>query len=106
MTKTRIYADSEAEGDTRYSSRIKMRLKDGRELSAYEPYPKGSPKNPMSKEELRTKFLRLTQDIIERKQAEHIIEIVDRLEKLNDLRDLTKLLLRDRANEEQGVRSS
>ena len=105
MTKTKIYADSEAVGDKRYSSRIKMRLKDGRELSAYEPYPKGSPRNPMSKEDLRTKFLRLTQNIIEREQAERINEMVDQLEQLNDLRELTKLLVSDRVSEEKSVKS-
>ena len=100
IKKTKIYADPEAVGDKRYSSRIKMRLRNGRELRAYEPYPKGSPRNPLSKEDLRTKFLRLTQDIIERKQAECINEVVDQLEQLNDIRDLTHLLRRDRLDEE------
>jgi 2-methylcitrate dehydratase PrpD len=105
IKKTKIYADPEAVGDKRYSTRIKMRLKDGRELRAHEPYPKGSPRNPMSKDDLRTKFLRLTQDIIDRNQAERINEVVDRLEKLMDLRDLTKLLIRDRVGEDKSVKS-
>lgn len=77
----------------KFSSRVEIRLKDGSIVSAYVEYPKGSPSNPMREEEVEGKFLHLSSGIVSREKALRIIEIVRKLEDLDDLRRLTRLLV-------------
>jgi 2-methylcitrate dehydratase PrpD len=62
-------------------------------------YPRGSPENPLSHEELRDKFLALTSEVLTRSRAEAIRQSITRLEELEDISSLTLLLAKD-AHEE------
>jgi 2-methylcitrate dehydratase PrpD len=63
----------------RWPARVQLTLRDGRTLEAYVEYPKGDPENPLSDEELETKFHALTGPVIaEARQA----EILDALRRL------------------------
>jgi len=55
-------------------------------------YPKGDPRNPLSDEELYQKFVRWSGSSITPEKAEEIRDIVNHLENLDDINNLTELL--------------
>jgi len=76
-----------------YSSTVKIETEDGKEYSEYVKYPKGEPENDLTTDELNEKFKMLSTRILTEKRANKIIEAVNKLEKLEDIRKLTKLLI-------------
>jgi 2-methylcitrate dehydratase PrpD len=73
-------------------SRVIMRLKNGRTQTLHETFPKGSPQVPMTPEELRAKFEACTRPVIGEASARRIMEYVDRLESLTNIRSVTRML--------------
>jgi 2-methylcitrate dehydratase PrpD len=74
------------------SSIVEITVKDGKVFSKKLDYPKGDPENPASKEELREKFRHLATQVITPEAAEEVIDMIDRLERVQSMRDLTGLL--------------
>jgi len=54
--------------------------------------PKGYPKNPLTKAELERKFLDLAHLVLSNEQSRRIVEMIDGLEKIEDITLLTDLL--------------
>jgi len=52
---------------------------------------KGSPRRPLSKGELETKFRSLVNRVVKDEQTEKLIELINRLEQLPDIDGLTRL---------------
>lgn len=77
----------------RRPSRVTIRLKDGRSLSQRVDFPKGGRQVPMTREEIREKFVECARTAIDKEAAERVLDYLDRLENLNDLEPLCKLLL-------------
>ncbi|RLE13124.1 hypothetical protein DRJ04_04915 [Candidatus Aerophobetes bacterium] len=75
-----------------FPSIVEVILKNGRRLKVRVDSPKGSPKNPLSYEEVKKKFLALATKKISKKRAEQVIEVVDHLESLESIKQLTALL--------------
>jgi len=73
--------------------RVLIRLKDGRSFSRQVEFAKGSPEVPLSPQELRGKFSECARQAIDDKSTERILEYVERLETLKDIRPLCQLLL-------------
>lgn len=67
--------------------RVTLRLKDGGEITAEGADFKGTPTQPLTREELREKFLRLTADR-HRAKAERLFERLAQLERLDAIRGL------------------
>jgi 2-methylcitrate dehydratase PrpD len=67
-------------------------------------HPRGSPEEPLNREELRQKFSVLTREVITAARAEEIEQVIDRLEDLEDIRSLTALLAKE--SHEEVVRAS
>ena len=75
-------------------SKCEIKLKNGKILEAEsESDPKGFPKNPMTKEERLTKFYDQAVMVISREKADKIVEYVDQIEEMDDIRPLVKSLL-------------
>ena len=55
----------------------------------------GDYQSPASRQELEDKFTFLAQDILGEEQTKQVIETVDRLDTLEDIRELTALLRHD-----------
>ena len=70
-----------------------IRLKDGRSFSRQAEFAKGSAEAPLSPQELRAKFSECARQAIDDKSTERILEYVERLETLKDIRPLCQLLL-------------
>jgi 2-methylcitrate dehydratase PrpD len=73
-------------------SKVEIKLKDGRTLSRYVEYAKGGPQVPLSSQELRTKFVDCAKRVINETAMHGVLEYVDRLESLEDVVPLCRLL--------------
>jgi 2-methylcitrate dehydratase PrpD len=76
----------------RFSNRVEIILKNGRRFEKRIDFPKGSVEQPMSFDEGAEKFRSLSSGAMTESRAGRIVETVDRLEKLGDIRELTRLL--------------
>jgi len=71
-------------------SRVTVRLRDGREITKAVDAPKGDNTNPMTSKEVKDKFKGLFVDYGTDGQASLVIDAVDRLETLPDIRSLVQ----------------
>jgi len=76
----------------RWPANVEISVKDGSHLSKRIEHPKGSPQNPLSEEELKMKFLRLASHIMSQEDANGLLEMVNRLEQVDDVGELTNLI--------------
>lgn len=74
------------------SCRMTMEMDDGKEYVSQVDYPKGSIQNSMSDAELRAKFDSLTEPVLGKARGGQIAAMVEEIESLGDVRELTKLL--------------
>jgi 2-methylcitrate dehydratase PrpD len=77
----------------RYANRVAITLKDGRRFEARVDHARGSTERPLSLDEVAAKFCSLSAGALSREQAEQVIETVENLEMLDNLADLTRLLV-------------
>jgi len=56
-------------------------------------YPKGSSQNPMTEKEIEEKFLKNVEGILSEEKSNRVLSMVNRLEQLNDIKELTRLLI-------------
>lgn len=88
-----VHPEAEAAGYEKMTTLIDIDLTDGRRISGRADFGKGSPANPMSDDELATKFRECAAwGRLPRANAEKVITAVFNLEKLKNVRELTKLL--------------
>jgi 2-methylcitrate dehydratase PrpD len=77
------------------AARVTLSLRDGRTLSESVVTHHGDYQSPASRQELEDKFTFLAQDTLREEQTKQVIETVDRLDTLEDIRELTALLRHD-----------
>ena len=88
-----VHPVAEAAGYEKMTTIIEVELADGRKVSGRADFGKGSPANPMSDAELSDKFRECAAwGKLPKTDAEKVIELVFRLEKLKSVRELTRLL--------------
>jgi 2-methylcitrate dehydratase PrpD len=82
--------------DARYpallGARATIRMKDGRELTETVTYPSGEPENPISPEGLKEKFWSLISTLLPPPLAQCLVERIDGLERVDDVRRLIDIL--------------
>jgi len=95
--KVRLESDPELDKvyPERYPAAIEVQTVDGKKYSRRVDLPKGDPENPLTKEELEAKFVTLASYAINKTKAKEIIVLVDKLDELKDVRELTELLVPD-----------
>ena len=69
-----------------------VRTSDGRTMRSELTYPKGDPENPVTWDEMRTKFNLLSASVISSQRQKEIISAIDSLEQMDDVRQLASLL--------------
>ena len=87
----RIDASLPSNPDFRYFP-VMIRLRDGREVSAAQPLPRGHWKYPLQRSEWVGKFRENARRVLKEKNVEQVVELVDHLEDLSDVRVLTQAL--------------
>ncbi|HEX3702212.1 MAG TPA: hypothetical protein VHU82_02715, partial [Vicinamibacterales bacterium] len=73
-------------------ARIRVRLTDGRELSAAANGARGYPEHPASEEELAAKFLACAERQVPRERAVEALEMLSAIERLENVRSLAGIL--------------
>ena len=73
-------------------SRVTVKLKDGREFTKAAPYSKGWPENPVSWEDVKSKYLECTDGILSSSQVAESIEMIAGLERLDHVAELVRSL--------------
>ena len=83
---------SESESDARkWPSTVKVKTTDGT-YSKHVQYPKGSPENIMSEQELDDKFVHLARFTLDEERTIAVRKLIGRLEQLGNISELTSLL--------------
>lgn len=82
-------ADIDAEGDGgRHHTRIAVHLRDGRVLEDDRHFARGSARRPMTEDEVRAKFDKLTQDRVGEERAAALLSAIDDLDEAPSLEAL------------------
>ncbi len=76
------------------AAQVEIQTKEGKRFQDESIYPKGHPQNPMSDEEVKDKFRRLSLNTLDRVQTEKIIERVYDLEWVKRADELIQLLVK------------
>ncbi|MBI5966565.1 MAG: MmgE/PrpD family protein [Deltaproteobacteria bacterium] len=76
------------------AAQVEIQTKDGRRFKDESIYPKGHPQNPMTDDEIKEKFRRLSNLTLDPNRTEQIIEKVYGLENLKNTKDLVGLLIK------------
>ena len=88
-----VHPVAEAAGYEKMTTIIDIELANGRKISGSADFGKGSPANPMTDDELANKFRECaTWGKLARASADKIVDMIFGLEKLKNIRELTKLL--------------
>ncbi|MCJ7648124.1 MAG: MmgE/PrpD family protein, partial [Candidatus Lokiarchaeota archaeon] len=92
--KMRVIGDVSLEKNypDQYESIVELETRDGRNLSKYIDWPKGSQQKPLSYDELKEKFFRVATTVIPKDRAEEILTWVEKAEKQGDVEELCRLL--------------
>ena len=75
------------------SCRMEVLLKDGSTYTSQVDYPKGSIQNPMTPDERRAKFNKLSTGILDEEKQKSVEEKVIELEKMKDISELLELVV-------------
>ncbi|MBI4189187.1 MAG: MmgE/PrpD family protein [Betaproteobacteria bacterium] len=76
---------------------VKVKLQDGREYYREIPLPRGYLSNPLSSEELTSKFRNCASSVLSPKAADRCLELIANLESLNDIGELMQIVARSNA---------
>jgi 2-methylcitrate dehydratase PrpD len=91
--KVRVSVDPELDRlfPEKTASRVTIQTRRGAFTATVE-YPRGNPENPLSDAELAEKFLWLAVDAVGEEKSRELMEAVERLEQMDNVRDLAGLL--------------
>lgn len=92
--KVTVVHDDEAEQiypKTRLG-KVALETTEGQQYSAKVFFPKGSPENPLTREELHDKFLGLAGTVLSRDKARKLLSAIQNLEAMKDIRELSELI--------------
>jgi 2-methylcitrate dehydratase PrpD len=76
----------------RHAARITLRTRDGRTLHHEILNRRGSPENPLGRDDIEYKFRQVTASVLGKRDIDRVVELVARLEHLGDLRELIAIL--------------
>ncbi len=88
-----VHPDAEAAGFDKMTTIVEVELDDGTTVKGSADFGKGSPVDPMSDDELAQKFFECaTWGGLDRSRAQRIIDLVWRIDELENIDELTRLL--------------
>lgn len=97
MQKVHAYVDPDIEAmgvAFRHASRVKVTTNQGEVLNQEILNRRGSPENPLSKEDIQFKFRNVVSGILQDSHIDQVIELVDQMEHLPNLEPLIALITR------------
>jgi 2-methylcitrate dehydratase PrpD len=96
MSKITVKGDPKLDAlyPEKFPAYVEITTKDGKKYSETEYYPKGSHKNPLTEEQFKRKFFSLATISLPEDQAILIADAIARLDELETISELTKLLVK------------
>ena len=91
--KVKSHVETEAKGQLNYLTVMEVDLANGSTVAKRQDYPRGCPRNPVTKEVLQDKFRRLAGEVLPGDRLDQIIARVEHLEETADASDLVPLLV-------------
>ena len=93
MSRTVVHQDEELyrKASSSMPGRVTVRTRDGRELTAEVLYPRGNPKNPMTEDEFKAKFMDMAERVLGYDQADDLYRTARGLRSVSDVADLAML---------------
>jgi len=73
-------------------AKVTVKLRDGRELSCQQDFARGTPRKPMTRDELRAKFNACAERVLTSEQVQRTAALIDGLESVEDIGVLCELL--------------
>jgi len=77
---------------------LRIKMKNGQEFHQHVLFPKGNPAAPLSREELLLKYRDCAEQVLARDAIEKSINLIDGLEKVQNLNDLADVLMQQKLN--------
>ena len=74
-----------------FAASVSIHTKEGCKFTQLTKYSKGDPENPMTKKEIKDKFMSLSQMTISAEKAGKIYDTIMNIDNLSTIKDLTKL---------------
>ena len=89
-----VHQDDELDAKVTNSmpGRVTVRTTDGREITGEVLYPKGNPRNPLSEEEFKAKFMDMAERVLGHEQAEELYQRARDLQGVGNVSELAPLL--------------
>jgi 2-methylcitrate dehydratase PrpD len=87
--------DIEAKGADKMRSSIEIRLKDGQTFQKEAFTSRGQPDRPMTKEELKGKFINCTQNTLSEEYMNKALEMIYQVQDLQNIGELVKLMVKN-----------
>jgi 2-methylcitrate dehydratase PrpD len=75
-----------------FAASVTIRTKDGGEYAHLTKFSKGDPENPMTKKEIKDKFMALSQMTVSANKARKIYDTIMDIDHLATIKDFTRLL--------------
>lgn len=93
IQRTTVHQDTELYEQVKNSmpGRVTVRTKDGREITDEVLYPKGNPRNPMTEDEFKAKFMGMAERVLGKQQSDELYERARGLEGVEDVSELAPL---------------
>jgi 2-methylcitrate dehydratase PrpD len=91
--KIHLVSDPNAKGELRFACRMRITLTDGHVIEGYLPSPKGTARNPLSREEIRQKFFHLADGILPNERLHRIVDGVERIDRQEDVSALAQMMV-------------
>jgi 2-methylcitrate dehydratase PrpD len=95
IARVQPYIDPEIDAmgaSYRHAARITVHTRDGRTLDHEVLNRRGSPENPLGRDDIEYKFRLVTAPVLAQRDIDRIVELVARLEDLGDLHELVAIL--------------
>jgi 2-methylcitrate dehydratase PrpD len=90
--KIELFSDPTATRERRFACNLKLTLNNGKVMGGQLSSPKGTSKNPLSREEVQNKFLELGSKVLPEQKLMKIVEKVDQWELEDDVASIVPML--------------
>ncbi len=77
-----------------FGARLYLKMKDGREFKEFLAKPKGDPDNPLTFEELSTKYRNAAKLAIPEKNIDILIPMIKEIERVSDINEIVRLTIK------------
>jgi 2-methylcitrate dehydratase PrpD len=91
--KIHLFSDSTAKGELRFACKMRIALSNGRVIEGYLAYPRGTARNPLSREDVQQKFVVLGAGVLPKERLDRIVDEVEKIDAKDDISSLIHLMI-------------